>query len=56
MAPNGIFKTNKKTVIHLELLNKTLPLCRPNKMTVIVQWCNGSTIDSGPVSPGSNPG
>ena len=22
----------------------------------IVQWCNGSTTDSGPVCPGSNPG
>ena len=22
----------------------------------IVQWCNGSTTDSGPVSPGSSPG
>lgn len=27
-----------------------------SKANNIVQWCNGSTTDSGPVSPGSSPG
>ena len=29
---------------------------RVDRFILIVQWCNGSTTDSGPVSPGSSPG
>ena len=52
----------KKNSIFIWQFHKNAYLCTANEKVVvgttydIVLWCNGSTTDSGPVCPGSNPG
>ena len=52
----------KKKSIFIWQFRKNAYLCTTNEKVVvsttydIVLWCNGSTTDSGPVCPGSNPG
>ena len=52
----------KKKSIFIWQFRKNAYLCTANEKVVvsttydIVLWCNGSTTDSGPVCPGSNPG
>ncbi len=47
---NGIF------VVFEKLYTFALAIGEVDDLDFIVQWCNGSTTDSGPVSPGSSPG
>ncbi len=47
----GIFAEIKNVRIFAPVIENAT-----TRILKIVQWCNGSTTDSGPVSPGSNPG
>ena len=40
---------------YLPLHSQTRELATQKLMNIVL-WCNGSTTDSGPVCPGSNPG
>jgi hypothetical protein len=48
--PYRLFILKKYVLLH-SLTTREL-----TSLIEIVQWCNGSTTDSGPVSPGSSPG
>ena len=55
-----VFSGHFFSEVYLQILKKYIPLHSLTRELVtcfnIVLWCNGSTTDSGPVSPGSNPG